>query len=225
MASACCARASHCAVIAPRQLSKNVVESSTGSAPHNSGGLQLGSSLTPNLTRCWKRGFPAELKLHRGSKAAVAAFKSGEPQKIQSKIVIPDPDYRIPVVLIGAAGINVYGDNLAAAVPLGILGFFLLFQASRVKFVFEDEDLEVKIGDELKESGENAFVGGKNRWKFSSFVNWEFWWPSFPVLVYFKETQTKPEGQIHFFPILFNGKQLYDVMVERAGPSKTSGPK
>lgn len=25
----------------------------------------------------------------------------------------------------------------------------------------------------------------------------EFWWPGFPVLVYFKETQTKPEGQIH----------------------------
>jgi len=45
------------------------------------------------------------------------------------------------------------------------------------------------------------------------------------VLVYFKETQTKPEGQIHFFPIIFNGKQLYDVMQERCGPSKTSGPK
>lgn len=26
------------------------------------------------------------------------------------------------------------------------------------------------------------------------------------VLVYFKETQTRPEGQIHFFPIIFNGK-------------------
>jgi hypothetical protein len=34
-------------------------------------------------------------------------------------------------------------------------------------------------------------------------VNWELWWPSFPVLVYFKETQTKPEGQIHFFPVIF----------------------
>jgi hypothetical protein len=53
----------------------------------------------------------------------------------------------------------------------------------------------------------------------------EFWWPGFPALVYFKETQTKPEGQIHFFPILMDGKQLYDVMSERCGPSKTSGPK
>ena len=40
-----------------------------------------------------------------------------------------------------------------------------------------------------------------------------------------QETQTKPEGQIHFFPIIFDGKQLYDVMVERCGPSQTSGPK
>ena len=43
------------------------------------------------------------------------------------------------------------------------------------------------------------------------------------MLVYFKETQTKPEGQIHFFPLIFNGKQVYDVMVERCGPSMGSG--
>lgn len=40
-----------------------------------------------------------------------------------------------------------------------------------------------------------------------------------------QETQTKPEGQIHFFPIIMDGKQLYDVMVERCGPSQNSGPK
>jgi hypothetical protein len=66
---------------------------------------------------------------------------------------------------------------------------------------------------------------GIGNYSYSAFTNWEFWWPAFPVLVYFKETQTKPEGQVHFFPIISNGKQLYDVLVERAGPSKTSGPK
>ncbi|KAA0061605.1 DUF3119 family protein [Cucumis melo var. makuwa] len=127
--------------------------------------------------------------------------------------------------LQSAAGGLAYTDNLLAAVPIGLLGLLLLVQATRVRFVFNNEALEVKIGDELVDSGENAFVGGKNRWKYSTFVNWELWWPSFPILVYFKETQTKPEGQVHFFPVIFNGKQLYDVMVERAGPSKTSGPK
>ena len=43
--------------------------------------------------------------------------------------------------------------------------------------------------------------------------------------VYFKETQTKPDGQIHFFPVLFNGKQLYDVMAERCGSSQGSALK
>ncbi len=37
-----------------------------------------------------------------------------------------------------------------------------------------------------------------------------------------QENQTKPEGQIHFFPIIFNGRQLYEVMSERCGPSATT---
>ncbi len=40
-----------------------------------------------------------------------------------------------------------------------------------------------------------------------------------------QETQTKPEGQIHFFPIIFDSQKLYDVMVERCGASQNSGPK
>ncbi|KAJ8753221.1 hypothetical protein K2173_017823 [Erythroxylum novogranatense] len=147
-------------------------------------------------------------------------------RKVQKKeTVVPDPDYRIPVVLLGLAGGLTYTNNLLPAAPVGFLGLLLLFQTTRVRFVFDDEALEVKIGDQLQESGENVFVGGKNRWKYSTFVNWELWWPNFPILVYFKETQTKPQGQVHFFPVIFNGKQLYDVMVERAGPSKTSLPK
>ena len=114
--------------------------------------------------------------------------------------------------------------NLTLTGLFGVLGFFLLFQAQRVRFVFTDEDLQVLIGDELEKSGENAFVGGENKWKYDTFVNWEFWWPGFPCLVYFKETQTKPEGQIHFFPIIMDGQQLYDVMVERCGNSQNSLP-
>ncbi|CAA7397147.1 unnamed protein product [Spirodela intermedia] len=149
----------------------------------------------------------------------------GKTKAKKVEVVIPDPDYRIPLVLLGSAGWLVYQDNLLTAAPVGLLGLLLLFQTTRVRFVFDEEALEVKVGSELQESGENVFVGGKNRWNYTSFVNWELWWPNFPILVYFKETQTKPEGQVHFFPVIFNGKQLYDVMVERAGPSKTSGPK
>ncbi|KAJ9688635.1 hypothetical protein PVL29_014341 [Vitis rotundifolia] len=147
-------------------------------------------------------------------------------QKVKNReTVIPDPDYRIAIVLLGLSGGLIYTNNLLPAAPVGLLGLLLLVQTSRVRFVFDNEALEVKVGEQLQDSGENVFVGGENRWKYSTFVNWELWWPNFPILVYFKETQTKPEGQVHFFPVIFNGKQLYDVMVERAGPSKTSGPK
>lgn len=43
--------------------------------------------------------------------------------------------------------------------------------------------------------------------RYSTFVNWELWWPNFPILVYFKERQTKPEGQVHFFPVIFVSKK------------------
>ncbi|XP_015933830.2 uncharacterized protein LOC107460026 [Arachis duranensis] len=97
-----------------------------------------------------------------------------------SMALIVEPDYRIPIVLLGVAGGLAYTENLVSAVPVGLLGLLLLVQATRVRFVFGDEALEVRIGDQLEESGENAFVGGKNRWKYSTFINWEFWWPNFP---------------------------------------------
>ncbi|XP_020592660.1 uncharacterized protein LOC110033125 isoform X2 [Phalaenopsis equestris] len=158
-----------------------------------------------------------------GSFASTASMLERKAEKRET--VIPDPDYKIPIVLLGLAGGFLYQENLLPAATLGLLGLLLLVQANRVRFVFDEEALEVRIGEQLEESGENVFVGGKNRWNYSNFVNWELWWPNFPILVYFKETQTKPQGQIHFFPVIFNGKQLYNVMLERAGPSKTSMPK
>eukprot|EP01026_Neomeris_dumetosa_P034684 TRINITY_DN27826_c0_g1_i2.p3 TRINITY_DN27826_c0_g1~~TRINITY_DN27826_c0_g1_i2.p3 ORF type:complete len:193 (+),score=17.94 TRINITY_DN27826_c0_g1_i2:104-682(+) len=141
--------------------------------------------------------------------------------------VIPSPSYNIPLVLLALSGVGIYERVDALAWICGILGVFLAVQASRVKFIFGPDTLEVAIGksDEELQKTENVFVGGENIWKYNTFTNWEFWWPNFPVLVYFKETQTKPEGQIHFFPIIFDGKQVYDVMVQRCGASQNSGPK
>ena len=160
----------------------------------------------------------------RGAVEAEASRPGVHAATTERPTVVPEPSYNIPLTLVGLSGLSAVGNNTFLCGLFGVLGFFLLFQASRVKFQFDDEALEVLIGDQLEESGPNAFVGGKNRWKYDTFVNWEFWWPGFPCLVYFKETQTKPEGQIHFFPIIMDGKQLYDVMVERCGSSQTSSP-
>ena len=62
----------------------------------------------------------------------------------------------------------------------------LLPHALATRFRFDDEGLEViKAGEEDKET-ENVFTGGANRWSYDSFVNWELWWPGFPILTYFK---------------------------------------
>jgi len=176
------------------------------------GPSQVSSRPLRRLRQSHSVAFPA-------SKARVARVVASASK---GSSVVVEPDYRIPAVLLGTAGVLFAADQkLAASLP-GLLGALLLFQTTRVRFLFDEDSLEVVIGDKAEKSGENVFVGGENRWKYSTFTNWEFWWPNFPVLVYFKETQTKPEGQVHFFPIIANGSQLYSLMKERCGPSQNS---
>ncbi|CAI5467759.1 unnamed protein product [Closterium sp. Yama58-4] len=137
---------------------------------------------------------------HAARGAAVVAAAS--PKGTGKGTVVVEPDPRIPIVLLGVSGALFLADNKIAAAPIGLLGALLAFQTTRVRFVFGEEALEVRIGQQLESSGENVFVGGENKWRYDTFVNWEFWWPFFPVLVYFKETQTRPRGRCTSFPSL-----------------------
>jgi len=128
-----------------------------------------------------------------------------------------------------------------AAYSLGALlaafGLFLAFQTTTLRFTFDDTTFALVKAD-LSSSGENVVVGGENAWRYSSFVNWEFFpSESFPILVYFKETQTPKEfwnvgpgeqansaealangakpGQVHFFPAIANVEQLKTKFVEK----------
>eukprot|EP00210_Caulerpa_lentillifera_P005846 g5590.t1 len=187
--------------------------------------MQLCQRTAPNFASLWgtrliSRHFTRHY--HRQNPMTRSTFLT-QAKRSTTEIVVPSRSYNLPIGFLGLGAVTYYTtDNVPLSALFGILGIFLGIQASRVKFIFTKDTLEVDAGTGKKE--ENVFVGGENKWKFSSFVNWEFWWPSFPILVYFKETQTKPEGQIHFFPILFNGKEIYEVMVERCGSSKTSLP-
>lgn len=85
--------------------------------------------------------------------------------------VVPAPSYNIPASLAGLAVFShVVLSNDGIAGGCAVLGSFLAFQASRVKFVFDDEALEVVIGENNAES-ENKFVGGRNRWAYKTFTN------------------------------------------------------
>eukprot|EP01036_Dinobryon_divergens_P035326 gene35326-45743_t len=36
--------------------------------------------------------------------------------------------------------------------------------------------------------------------------------------MYFKETQTSPQGQVHLFPVIMDGRLLYETMMQKIGP-------
>jgi len=104
---------------------------------------------------------------------------------------------------------------------LGLFGLFLTFQTTTLRFQFSDTGFSLVKADGSS-IGDNIVVGGKNEWAYDSFVNYDFLpGEDFPVLVYFKETQTpreawvetpiivdKAEGQQHFFPAIANVQQL-----------------
>ncbi len=88
------------------------------------------------------------------------------------------PDYKV------AAGFFLAGAGLAlppignpgAGVPLALIGAFLASRTKVVRFVFDDEAMEVMtVGKdgELSMERENFAVGGRNRWTYDSFTNWE----------------------------------------------------
>lgn len=109
----------------------------------------------------------------------------------------------------------------ALAVFLTVFGVFFAYQTNTLRFQFDKDSFSL-IKADGSSMGENVAVGGENSWKYSSFVNYDFL-PSekFPILVYFKETQTpesarldapiivdKLVGQQHFFPCIANSVQL-----------------
>ncbi|KAK3272910.1 hypothetical protein CYMTET_18821 [Cymbomonas tetramitiformis] len=158
--------------------------------------------------------------------------------------VVAEPSYNLAVgtVALGASLLALPGSGLADF-PGGLItliGVFFAVQTSRIRFLFDETAFELLLngtGEDLESSGENIVVGGANRWEYSSFVNWTFF-PSleFPILVYFKETQTPEEqwnegpgqldkvggGQVHFFPALVNCQQLAEEF-ERRGCAEFEG--
>jgi Protein of unknown function (DUF3119) len=126
-------------------------------------------------------------------------------------------------------------------------GFHILFatllwvQTARVRCVFEKDGfefynvkgpgLDYENGKaDLVKKPDNYVAGTRNRWKYDTIINYGFF-PSedFPVICYFKETET-PEwkwnrwfaafdsygrGQPHFFPGICNVKKFKEQMEMR----------
>jgi len=127
-------------------------------------------------------------------------------------------------------------------------GLFMADRAKRIRVIFDKNYFQMRNLYEpnwpyhkndiegMTERPMNYVIGGMNKWKYDSFVNWGFF-PSvhLPVLVYFKETQTPKDkwnvgpgsydyrnnGMVHFFPAFGNSYQIKEQFEKRIGPSKS----
>jgi NIMA (never in mitosis gene a)-related kinase len=120
-----------------------------------------------------------------------------------------DPSYNLA---IGSFGVGLVGGALedlrnadgvklptaklfgAAALLFTLFAGLLTFQTTTLRFTFEETSFSL-VQNDGSSIGDNIKVGGENSWKYSSFVNYDFLpSPSFPILVYFRETQTPVEN-------------------------------
>ena len=188
-------------------------------------------------------GFQSTCKFHPSVRKSIAVNQLPE---------LINPSYNLA---IGSASLGALGNFISkspglkgpvgkivggASVGLLLFGGFLAFQTTSLRFQFSSTHFSLVKADSGK-LGDNIVVGGENSWGYDSFVNWDFL-PNedFPILVYFKETQTAKEkwveapivvdsipGQAHFFPAIANVQELKDNFIRygcKKIDSSTSSP-
>ena len=98
--------------------------------------------------------------------------------------------------------------------PVTAIGVLLAVQTTRLRFKFDAERLMVGV----KSNSEEAERGLKviRSWRLENITNWEVWWKPFPVLAYFKESESYDgRGSVHFFPVLYDGGELISALRTR----------
>ncbi|GMI31146.1 hypothetical protein TrRE_jg11438 [Triparma retinervis] len=182
-----------------------------------------------------KRGLGSPISTHTSSSRSILTQLHSAPTS-QGDLLIAPPSFKLglsflaPSLLLTSVSLFFF--------PVLLFSVFLLIQTARVRFVFDDTSFSLQnakpFSSELESSGENFVVGGENRWSYDSFVNYEFFPESFPILVYFKETQTPKDkwsegpgtldkvggGQLHFFPAIVDTDCLKEEFAKRGCAKK-----
>ena len=181
-------------------------------------------------------------------KKTVDLAKSTSTSIAAGPLEVIEPSYNLAVgsLALGAA-FGVPGSPLKSklsaflgGIPLTLFGLFLAYQTTTLRFTFDDDNFSL-VKSNMESTGENVVVGGENVWAYKSFVNYDVF-PSekFPILIYFKETQTPEEfwnvgpgeqanseealakgavpGQVHFFPAIGNTEQIIAAYEKQIAP-------
>ncbi|KAK4532406.1 hypothetical protein CCYA_CCYA12G3263 [Cyanidiococcus yangmingshanensis] len=143
------------------------------------------------------------------------------------------PNLTLPLVVLGLSGVLAGaggGAGKVFAVPVGLLGVFLVINAGLLlRFRFGPDSIEVwRRGS----SGESQVAGVKDAaldgyhyvrgWHYDRIEYWKLWWSRFPVLFYFRETESYDgRGSIHFLPVVFDTQQWLRGFEERTQRKET----
>ena len=132
--------------------------------------------------------------------------------KKEEEGVVLAPDFRLALSVL-AVGLQLWWtlNWSTLGIIISVVGGFLTMQTARLRFRFTSSAIDVLRVQGLSDAGSRSEepgalasdAGGADGttteaaravgpWKFSSIANWDFWWPGFPVLAYFKETQVRP---------------------------------
>lgn len=108
------------------------------------------------------------------------------------------PSYTLPSVLVIVAMPLLLFSAWVGGV-LALFGLFLMFQAVTLRLQFTETALDIYRGEKTI-----------RRFPYQEWLNWQIFWPAFPILFYFKEINS-----IHFLPILFDPKMLKACLEQR----------
>jgi len=108
------------------------------------------------------------------------------------------PSYKIPLVLVIAA-IPVLLIQVWVGGIVALFGLFLMFQAATLRLQFTETALDISRGETLI-----------RRFPYQEWQNWRIFWPTVPILFYFKEVKS-----IHFLPIIFDPTALKTCLEQR----------
>lgn len=156
------------------------------------------------------------LSREENSFSSVDASRIG---KKTSSAAILRPDFRVALSVLA-----VFFLRPCPALKLFsfLIGVILVLQTARLRFRFLADRFDVLRVQGLSSKASEVVAIGP--WMYRSIIDWDFWWPGFPVIAYFKEIGTKGTAQRHFFPILSDGKELYNQMMLNMGPSSSKKP-
>lgn len=108
------------------------------------------------------------------------------------------PSYTLPLVLI-LTSLPMLFIQIWVSLAIALFGLFLMFQAVTIRLQFTETALDIYRSESLL-----------RRFPYQEWQNWRIFWPSVPILFYFKEVKS-----IHFLPILFDPKLLKTCLEQR----------